>query len=125
MSVVALPRRTFLARAWSAVLAVWGAFIGVLPHVLHHVGPLAGAALLAGAGGRALFAAIGFVLAVPFLLRLYRRFKTWIAPATALAVMAVMFSISSFVIGPLITGEGSEAPPQPGIEQPAGHDEHH
>jgi len=125
MSVVALPRRTFRARAWSAVLAAWAAFIGVLPHVLHHVGPLAGAALLAGAGGRALFAAIGFVLAVPFLLRLYRRFKTWIAPATALAVMAVMFSISSFVIGPLITGEGSEAPPQPGIEQPAGHDEHH
>jgi len=125
MSVVALPQRTFLARAWGGVLAAWGAFIGVLPHVLHHVGPLAGAALLAGAGGRALFAAIGFVLAVPFLLRLYRRFKTWIAPATALAVMAVMFSISSFVIGPLITGEGSEAPPQPGIEQPAGHDEHH
>ena len=125
MSVVALPQRTFLARAWGGVLAAWGAFIGVLPHVLHHVGPLAGAALLAGAGGRALFAAIGFVLSVPFLLRLYRRFKTWIAPATAFAVMAVMFSISSFVIGPLITGEGSEAPPQPGIEQPAGHDEHH
>ena len=124
MSVVALPRRTFRARAWSAVLAAWAAFIGILPHVLHHVGPLAGAALLAGAGGRALFAAIGFVLAVPFLLRLYRRFKTWIAPATALAVMAVMFSISSFVIGPLITG-ADEEPAPPGVEQPSGHEDHH
>ena len=60
---------------------------------------------------------------MPFLLRVYRGFKTWIAPATALAIMAVMFSISSFVIGPLISGEESESPPQPGIEQPAG-DEH-
>jgi len=125
VSALAVPQRSFLARAWSAVLAAWGAFIGILPHVLHHVGPLAGAALVAGAGGRALFAAIGFVLAVPFLLRLYRRFKTWIAPATALAVMAVMFSISSFVIGPLITGDEDNAPAQPGIEQPPGHEEHH
>jgi len=43
----------------------------------------------------------------------------------ALAVMAVMFSISSFVIGPLITGDEDNAPPQPGIEQPPGHEEHH
>jgi hypothetical protein len=125
MNAVALERRSLPGRVWRAILAAWGAFIGVLPHVLHHVGPLAGAALLAGAGGRALFAAIGFVLAVPFLLRLYRRFTTWIAPATALAVMAVMFSISSFVIGPLITGDEDNAPPQPGIEQPPGHEEHH
>jgi len=126
VTAVAFPQRSFLARAWSGVLAAWGAFIGVLPHVLHHVGPLAGAALLAGAGGRALFAAIGFVFAVPFLLRLYRRFRTWVAPAVALAVMAVMFSISSFVIGPLIAGGGEESPsPAPVVEQPAGHETHH
>ena len=126
MTSVALPQRSLLARAWSAVLAAWGAFIGVLPHVLHHVGPLAGAALLAGAGGRALFAAIGFVFAVPFLLRLHRRFRTWVAPAVALGVMAVMFSISSFVIGPLIAGGGEESPsPAPVVEQPAGHETHH
>lgn len=121
---ISSARRSFVARAWSAVLAAWGAFIGVLPHVLHHVGPLAGAAVLAGAGGRALFAAIGFVFAIPFLLRIHRRFRTWIAPATALAIMAVMFSISSFVIGPLITG-ADESEPQPGIEQPSEHEEHH
>lgn len=119
------PPRSAIARLWSAVLAVWGGFIGLLPHVLHHVGPLAGAALLAGAMGRVLFAAIGFVAAIPFLLRLHRRFRTWKAPAIALAVFAAMFSLSSFVIGPAIAG-GDEAPPaQPGIEQPAGHAQHH
>ncbi len=73
---------------------------------------------------RALFAAIGFVFAIPFLLRIYRRFETWIAPAIALGVMAVMFTVSSFVIGPLISGgDGSE--PQPGIQEPSDHEEHH
>ena len=122
---VAHPPRSLLARVWSAVLAAWGAFIGVLPHVLHHVGPLAGAALLAGAGGRILFAAIGFVAAVPLLLKIYRRFHTWVAPATALAIFAAMFSLSSFVIGPLITGSESGAKPQPGTQQPSGHAGHH
>ena len=124
VSVVAethLPRPRLATRLWHGILAVWGGFIGLLPHVLHHVGPLAGAALLAGATGRVLFAAIGFVAAIPFLRRLYRRFKTWRAPAIALAIFAAMFSLSSFVIGPAISGD--EAPAQPGIEQ--GHEEHH
>jgi hypothetical protein len=120
----AVPGRRFAARLWSGVLAAWGGFMGLLPHVLHHVGPLAGAALLAGASGRVLFAAIGFAAAIPFLRRLYRRFKTWRAPVIALAVFAAMFSLSSFVIGPAISGD-EEPAPQPGIEQPAGHDEHH
>ena len=117
------PRALF-GRAWSAVLAAWGAFIGILPHVLHHVGPLAGAALLAGYAGKAVFAAVGFAAAVPFLLRLHRRFRTWIAPATALAIFVLMFSLSSFVIAPLITG-GEGATTRPGIEQPSGHASHH
>jgi hypothetical protein len=122
VSAIALERRSLAGRAWSAVLAAWGGFIGLLPHVLHHVGPLAGAALLAGTGGTVLFAGIGFVAATPFLLRLYRRFRTWRAPAIALAVFAAMFSLSSFVIGPAISGD--EAPARPGIEQD-GHEEHH
>jgi len=124
IAVTARPR-SLVGRAWSAIPALWGAFIGVLPHVLHHVGPLAGAALLAGAGGRVLFAAIGFVAAVPFLLRLYRRFQTWIAPAIALAVMATMFLLSSFVIGPRITGSESSSSNEPGLQQPTDHASHH
>jgi hypothetical protein len=112
-------------RAWAGLVAAWGALIGLAPHVLHHVGPLAGAALLAGAGGTLLFAALGFVAAVPFLLRLYRRFHTWRAPALALAVFAAMFSLSSFVIGPAISGGGEPAKQEPGVERPAGHAGHH
>ena len=122
MTSLTLERPSVAARAWSAVLAVWGGFIGLLPHVLHHVGPLAGAALLAGATGRVLFAAIGFVAAIPFLRRLHRRFGTWRAPAIALAVFAAMFSLSSFVIGPAISGDDS--PARPGIEED-GHAQHH
>ncbi len=117
-------RRRTARRVWGALVAIWGAVTGLAPHVLHHVGPLAGAALLAGAGGTLLFAAIGFVAAIPFLLGLKRRFRTWRAPAIALAVFAAMFSLSSFVIGPAITGSDSE-PAKPGTEQPAGHEEHH
>ena len=111
-------------RAWAGLVAAWGAFIGLAPHVLHHVGPLAGAALLAGTGGTLLFAALGFVAATPFLLRLYRRFGTWRAPATALMVFAAMFSLSSFVVGPAISGD-DDPPARPGIEQPDGHEQHH
>ena len=119
VSGVAPERPSFVAPIWRAALAAWGAFLGLLPHVLHHVGPLAGAALLAGATGRVLFAAIGFVSALPFLSRLYKRFHTWRAPAIALAVFAAMFWLSSFVIGPIISG--NEEPAQPAIEQ----DDHH
>lgn len=124
MTELALPIRTAVGRLTGALAAAWGAVIGLLPHVLHHVGPLAGAALLAGAGGTALFAVIGFVAAIPFLLRLHRRFRTWRAPAIALAVFAAMFSLSSFVIGPAIAGGGDE-PALPGVEQPGGHESHH
>ena len=116
-----IPNRSFAARAWGVVLAAWAAITGVAPHVLHHVGPLAGAAFLAGAGGRLLFAGIALVVSIPFLLRIYRRFGTWVAPAIALGAMAVTFSLSTFVIGPAISGESSTPQPvkQPTTEQPA------
>lgn len=65
----------------------------MVPHVLHHVGFLAGTALVAGSGGTALFAALGLAASVPMLRRLYRRFGTWRAPAAGLALFAVMFTL--------------------------------
>lgn len=112
------------ARAWAWLLAIWGAVTGIAPHVLHHVGPLAGAALLAGTGGRLLFATLALVVSVPFLLGIHHRFRSWLAPAIALAAMAGMFALSSLVIAPLITGSDS-GPAKPGIQQPAGHMGHH
>ena len=117
--------RRLSARLNAALLAAWGAVAGVLPHVLHHVGPLAGAAVVAGATGKVVFGLIGLIASIPFLRRLHRKFRTWTAPALALGVFAVAFALSTFVIGPAITGDGSDAPAKPGIQQPSGHANHH
>ena len=74
--------------------------------MLHHIGLRAGTALITGVGGAALFGVLGLVASVPLLLRLWRRFGTWWAPAIGLAVFAVMFSLSAFVIGPAIDSGG-------------------
>jgi hypothetical protein len=90
--------------------AAVAAILGLLPHVLHHVGPLAGAALFAGVGGSLLFGAIGLLLSVPFLLKVRRRCGNWRVPAALLATFAAMFSLSTFVIGPLIRGDDEGRP---------------
>ena len=112
-------------RLGAAILAAWGVLVGVAAHVLHHVGPFAGAALLAGAGGKLLFGALGFLLSIPFLLRLYRRFHTLAAPVLATAAFVTVFAVSTLVVSPLLT-DGSGAPGRtPGVERPAGRASHH
>ena len=122
------PLRRRLAIALSGV---WAAFLGALPHVLHHVGPLAGAAIFAGATGSVLFAAIGFVAAIPFLRRLRRRSGSWRVPLAALAAMAIAFTVSTLVVGPAISDDDdTDTPAQqdrrsaPG-DEPEGHETHH
>jgi len=110
--------------------AVIGAVLGLVPHVLHHVGLVAGAALVTGAAGNALFFLVGLAFSVPLLLRLYRRFSSWWAPAIAVAVFAGLFTLSAAVIGPAITGEsGSDDVPPPAdtpSQRPSpGHETHH
>ena len=55
------PKRdiTRLARNGSLVSVIVAAIAGIAPHLLHHAGPLAGSALLAGAAGTALFGIAG------------------------------------------------------------------
>ena len=120
-----LPRRSVPGRAWAALVGVWGVVAGLAPHVLHHVGPLAGAALLAGFGGKALFFALGLVLSLPLLRRLNRRFGTLVAPGVAVLFFAGMFALSSLVIAPRIGGSDKQPPASPGIEQPSDHASHH
>jgi hypothetical protein len=118
---IAGARRGWLARIGAALSAAVGAVAGAAPHVLHHIGPIAGAALLTGVGGTLLFGAIGFLLMAPMLLRLRRRFRSWAAPVAALALFAVMFTVSTLWIGPAIkggNGGGSGA-------QPIDHASHH
>ena len=105
------PSRGRLRALWDALVGGIGLVLGLLPHILHHVAILAGTALVAGSGGTALFGVLGFVASIPFLLRLRRRFGTWLAPAIGLLIFAAMFSLSAFVIGPAISGTGGARPP--------------
>ena len=126
------PRKGLGGRIHAVISSVVAAILGLAPHVLHHVGPLAGTALVAGTGGTLLFGAIGLVAAIPFLLRVHRRCGNWRVPAALLALFATMFSISAFVIGPAISGEDSAStskavPTQsaPTGTQVDGHSAHH
>ena len=107
----ALP--SWPARVLGGLSAALGTVAGITPHVLHHIGPVAGAAILTGTEGSVLFGVIGFGLTVPLLLRLKKRFSTWAAPSVALALFAVMFTISTLWIGPVIRGNsgGNAASP--------------
>lgn len=84
--------------SWAAMNAVWHTVVGrsgpdqgaaarPAPHRA-----AAGTALVAGSGGTALFGALGLLASVPMLVRLYRRFCSWIAPALGLLVFTAMFS---------------------------------
>lgn len=105
-----------------ALPGLWAAFLGALPHVLHHAGPLAGAAIFAGATGSLLFGALGFVAAIPLLRRLRRRTGNWRVPVAVLAAMAIAFTVSTLIIGPAIRGDGDESAERSG---PAGETEEH
>jgi hypothetical protein len=115
-----------LATIWSGLTAVIATVMGLAPHVLHHIGLFAGAAFVVGVGGNLVFAAVGLLLSIPLLRRLYRRFGTWKAPTLAVAVFAVVFSISAFVIGPAISSPETVDAPQPaGTSTPDEHSVHH
>lgn len=98
------------ARLRAVLLAIWAGVTGAAPHVLHHVGPLAGTALVAGAGGQIVFAVAGFVATIPMLRRLRRRTGTWKAPALALAGFAAIFTFSTLVVGPAFSGSDTAGP---------------
>ena len=100
-------RKTVTQRVWVGISSAGAVALGVLPHLLHHVSIFAGA-LFAGVGGSLLFGAIGFLAAIPFLLRVHRRTGNWRMPAALLTLFAVVFSISTFVIGPAISSSSSE-----------------
>lgn len=111
--------RSRLHALWHSLVGAVGLVMGLLPHVLHHIGLLAGTALVAGSGGTALFGVLGLLASIPMLVRLYRRFGSWVAPALGLLVFASMFSLSAFVVGPAISGTGAEV--GPGLEPTLDH----
>lgn len=112
-----------LERVRIALSGVAAAVLGAAPHVLHHAGPLAGAALLGGAAGAALFGVLGFLASIPFMLRLRRRSGSWRLPVAALAVMASAFALSTLVVGPALSTGGKPADDR--LPAPGAHESHH
>jgi hypothetical protein len=113
---------------WATIRAGTGAALGVLPHVMHHVGLIAGAALLTGAIGNSILYVVGLLLSIPLLRRLRSRFQTAWAPAIGIGVFTALFSLSAFVIGPAISGSGEQAPatnPTPAVTTIDEHAAHH
>jgi peptidoglycan/LPS O-acetylase OafA/YrhL len=115
------PTRTGRGRVRAAVLAAWAATTGAAPHVLHHVGPLAGTAVVAGAGGRLLFGLLGFVATIPLLRRLRRRTGGWRAPALALTAFVGVFTLSTLFLGPALR----EATVPAEVSEPTDEVDHH
>src|SRR5680860_141714 len=126
----AAERPSLLRRVRLVASGVAAAFLGLLPHILHHAGPLAGAALFAGVGGSLLFGAIGFIAAIPFLVRMKRHCGSWHRPLATLVLFAAVFLLSTFVVGPALTGDDSDgakpsATPAERPAAPSAHEQHH
>ena len=102
--------KPLLLRMRLALAATVGTISGIAPHILHHIGPIAGAAIVSGSTGTVVFGLLGFLLMIPSLLQIKRRFGTWMAPGIALVVFGVLFMISTVWIGPIIRDEAVPAP---------------
>ena len=105
--------RGFWGALWAGTRATVGALMGLAPHVMHHIGFLAGAAFLTGFLGNSLLYVVGLLLSIPLLRRLRRRFGTRKAPAIGVAVFTALFALSAFVIGPLFNPATSSEPDTP------------
>ncbi len=126
-STVAAPQRRAQS-LWATIRAGIGVALGILPHLMHHIGLLAGAALLTGALGNGLLYVVGLLMSIPLLRRLRSRFQTRWAPVIGVAAFTVLFSLSAFVVGPAISNPGSPEPSPtrtPAVTSTDGHDVHH
>ncbi len=95
------------ARPLAGGVGAGGLVMGAAPHVLHHIGLVAGASLLAGTAGTLLFGVLGLLAAVPVLVTVRRRTGGWLLPGAGLVLFAALFVLSSLVLAPLLTGAWS------------------
>ncbi|HEY3546778.1 MAG TPA: hypothetical protein VGK17_11930 [Propionicimonas sp.] len=94
--------------------------------MLHHVGIVAGTALLAGVWGNLALYAVGLLLSIPMLKRLRARFRSILAPITGAAIFTIMFLFSAFVLGPAINPpQVAPVTPIQQSEASSGHAGHH
>jgi hypothetical protein len=80
-------------------MAGWGALLALVPHTLHHMGPLAGAALAAEAGGEAPVRGGRRDRLASFPAAAATAIQQLVRTAVALAVFAAAYTVSSLVTG--------------------------
>jgi hypothetical protein len=126
-----LPRtvaKMRLKNAWAAIRAALGSLLGLVPHVMHHIGIVVGTALLAGFWGNTILYLLGILLSIPMFRRLHRRYGSITAPIAGAAIFTALFLFSALVVGPAINASAI-APGTPTISAPAdpgdGHAAHH
>jgi len=122
------PAISNLGKLWNGLVAAVGVIVGLIPHVLHHIGLFAGTALIAGATGTVFFGLIGLIASLPMLIMLHRRFGTWRAPFIALVIFLAMFLLSTLVIGPVIRDKITKVTPATPSSSPqvqVDHNSHH
>lgn len=118
--------RTRLAAVRDTAGAAAGAVLGLAPHVLHHVGLIAGTAFVAGAGGNALLYLVGLIFSLPMLLRIRRRFSSWLAPGIGVLIFTALFLLSALVVGPALNSRGAGGVgPGPQPAPTVQHSQHH
>ncbi|RIK15805.1 MAG: hypothetical protein DCC50_06940 [Acidobacteria bacterium] len=71
---------------------------------------MAGAAVLTGAFGNWVLYLVGLVLSIPMLRRLRTRLRSWWAPAVGVTIFTGLFTLSAFIVGPAISGDGVPQP---------------
>lgn len=72
-----------------------------------------------------LFFGLGLLAATPMLIRLYRRFRSWVAPAVAVSLFVLTYTVSSLYIGPLFTGSEVPSGPPAALVTTTTHDHEH
>lgn len=120
----AAPRQGRWRTTWAGVRAGLGALLGLVPHLMHHIGILAGTAFLTGVFGNSVLYVAGLVLSIPLLHRLRKRFGGWKAPVVGVIVFTAMFLVSALVLGPAINRLGAEPAPQAPIQQVLAEEDH-
>lgn len=101
--------RDRLRAGWNAIVGGIGLVLGLVPHLLHHATLLAGTALVAGSGGYGALRRAGTSRVDSVARSPAPAVRDLAGAGIRLLIFASMSSLSTFVVGPAISGAGGGA----------------